>query len=228
MTNSEKAAYIRGLMEGMDLDPNAKETKLFNAIVDLLDDLSLSVEEMEDAYDELSGQVDEIDEDLGELEEEFYDIQRNRHIVNPFHLGEALADDGDEILMLLLQLVQLVVRRDGLVDDQPFDQTADVQIQTDLDVACNPQAQLGFNRPDDRFDVAENDFRVENRQIVQQIFHREVPQQVVVKLLDFVRTHEFVKQLGDLLDVLLFDQLLQPVKNPSLAEPKVSSRSEFV
>ena len=35
MTNSEKAAYIRGLMEGMDLDPNAKETKLFNAIVDL-------------------------------------------------------------------------------------------------------------------------------------------------------------------------------------------------
>ena len=28
-------------MEGMDLDPNAKETKLFNAIVDLLDDLSL-------------------------------------------------------------------------------------------------------------------------------------------------------------------------------------------
>lgn len=73
MTNSEKAAYIRGLMEGMDLDPNAKETKLFNAIVDLLDDLSLSVEEMEDAYDELSGQVDEIDEDLGELNEEMLD-----------------------------------------------------------------------------------------------------------------------------------------------------------
>lgn len=74
MTNSERAAYIRGLMEGLDLDPNAKETKLFNAIVDLLDDLCLSVEEMEDAYDELSGQVDEIDEDLGELKEDYYDL----------------------------------------------------------------------------------------------------------------------------------------------------------
>ena len=74
MTNSERAAYIRGLREGLDLDPNAKETKLFNAIVDLLDDLCLSVEEMEDAYDELSGQVDEIDEDLGELEEDYYDL----------------------------------------------------------------------------------------------------------------------------------------------------------
>ena len=90
MTNSEKAAYIRGLMEGMDLDPNAKETKLFNAIVDLLDDLSLSVEEMEDAYDELSGQVDEIDEDLGELEEEFYDIDEDDDD------DDAWEDDEDE------------------------------------------------------------------------------------------------------------------------------------
>lgn len=74
MTNSERAAYIRGLMEGLELDPKAKETKLFNAIVDLLDDLCLSMEEMEDVYDELSGQVDEIDEDLGELEKEFYEL----------------------------------------------------------------------------------------------------------------------------------------------------------
>lgn len=92
MTNSEKAAYIRGLMEGMDLDPNAKETKLFNAIVDLLDDLSLSVEEMEDAYDELSGQVDEIDEDLGELEEEFYDIDEDEDDYD----DDAWEDDEDE------------------------------------------------------------------------------------------------------------------------------------
>ena len=74
MTNSERAAYIRGLMEGLELDPKAKETKLFNAIIDLLDDLCLSMEEMEDAHDELCGQVDEIDEDLGELEEEFYEF----------------------------------------------------------------------------------------------------------------------------------------------------------
>lgn len=92
MTNSEKAAYIRGLMEGMDLDPNAKETKLFNAIVDLLDDLSLSGEEMEDAYDELSGQVDEIDEDLGELEEEFYDIDEDEDDYD----DDAWEDDEDE------------------------------------------------------------------------------------------------------------------------------------
>lgn len=75
MTNSERASYIKGLMEGMELDPKAKETKLFTAIVELLDDLSVSVEEMEDGYDELCEQVDEIDQDLGSLEEEFYGME---------------------------------------------------------------------------------------------------------------------------------------------------------
>lgn len=74
MTNSERAAYIRGLMEGLELDQSTKEGKVINAIVDLLDDLCLSMEEMEDVYGELAGQVDEIDEDLGALEEDFYEL----------------------------------------------------------------------------------------------------------------------------------------------------------
>ena len=77
MTNSERAAYIRGLLEGLELDQNDKQVKVLNAIVELLDDLCLSIEEMEEAYDELSGQVDEIDEDLGSLEEDFYEIDED-------------------------------------------------------------------------------------------------------------------------------------------------------
>ena len=61
MTNSERASYIRGLMDGLELDPSAKETKVLNAIVELLDDLCLSVEELDEGLDELAEQVDEID-----------------------------------------------------------------------------------------------------------------------------------------------------------------------
>ena len=74
MTNSERASYIRGLMEGLELDPKAKETKVLNAMVELLDDLCISVEELEDGFDLLSEQVDEIDEDLGNVEEDFYEL----------------------------------------------------------------------------------------------------------------------------------------------------------
>ena len=73
MTNSERASYIRGLIEGLELDPKAKETKVFNAMLELLDDLCLSIEELEDVVAEMAEQVDEIDEDLGELEELCYD-----------------------------------------------------------------------------------------------------------------------------------------------------------
>lgn len=72
MTNSERASYIRGLMEGLELDPAAKETKVLNAMLELLDDICVSVEELEDGFDLLSEQVDEIDEDLGNVEEDFY------------------------------------------------------------------------------------------------------------------------------------------------------------
>lgn len=72
MTNSERASYIRGLVDGLELDPSAKETKVLNAMVELLDDLCLSIEELEDGVADLSDQVDEIDEDLGTLEEDYY------------------------------------------------------------------------------------------------------------------------------------------------------------
>lgn len=75
MTNSERASYIRGLMEGLELDPKAKETKVLNAMLELLDDLCVSVEELEDGFDLLSEQVDEIDEDLGTVEEDFYGLE---------------------------------------------------------------------------------------------------------------------------------------------------------
>ena len=75
MTNSERASYIRGLMDGLELDPNAKETKVLNAMVELLDDLCLSVEELEDGFAELGEQGDEIDEDLGNVEEDFYELE---------------------------------------------------------------------------------------------------------------------------------------------------------
>lgn len=89
MTNSERASYIRGLMEGLELDPKAKETKVFNAMLELLDDLCASVEELEDGFDFLSEQVDEIDEDLGNVEEDFYGLENDECGCGHHHHGDA-------------------------------------------------------------------------------------------------------------------------------------------
>ena len=73
MTLTEKVAYIRGLMEGMDVDKESKEMKIISAVVDLLDDMALSVCDLEDSQAELEEYVEELDEDLGALEEDIYE-----------------------------------------------------------------------------------------------------------------------------------------------------------
>ena len=72
MNISEKAAYLGGLFEGMEYDPDSKEGKLFKGIIDLLDDIALSVLDLEDEQANLNDYVEDIDDDLGVLEEDYY------------------------------------------------------------------------------------------------------------------------------------------------------------
>ncbi|NLG93404.1 MAG: hypothetical protein GX485_07620 [Clostridiales bacterium] len=72
MTNKEKVSYIRGLAEGLELDESKKEVKVINAIIDLLDDMALSIAEMQESFDDMTDQLDAVDEDLGALEDDFY------------------------------------------------------------------------------------------------------------------------------------------------------------
>ena len=77
MNLTEKAAYIKGLVEGLGLDENTKEGKVIKAIVDLLDDVTLSVSDLEDSVAEIGEQVDAIDEDLEELEDDYYSFDED-------------------------------------------------------------------------------------------------------------------------------------------------------
>ena len=73
MTLTEKAAYIKGLADGLNLDADKPETKIINALIDIIDDLSLSVSDLEDELVLVGEQVDAVDEDLDALESYVYD-----------------------------------------------------------------------------------------------------------------------------------------------------------
>lgn len=73
MTLTEKAAYLKGLASGLALDENKPETKLINAMIDLIDDIALTVADLDDELAVVSEQVDLIDEDLESLEDDFYE-----------------------------------------------------------------------------------------------------------------------------------------------------------
>ena len=64
MNISEKATYIKGLLDGMNFDKNTNEGRLFYAIADLLEDISASVLDLDDEQEMTNNYLDELDEDL--------------------------------------------------------------------------------------------------------------------------------------------------------------------
>lgn len=72
MTITEKVAYLKGLLEGLGVDADSKEGKIWKAVMDVLADVALSVEDLEATVQEMGEQVDTIDEDLDALETEYY------------------------------------------------------------------------------------------------------------------------------------------------------------
>lgn len=70
---SEKIAYLKGLMEGMNVDTESNEGKLFAAVVDVLDEIALEVEDLTDEVMELGDGLDVISDDLSYVEDIVYD-----------------------------------------------------------------------------------------------------------------------------------------------------------
>ena len=70
---SEKIAYLKGLMEGMNVDTESNEGKLFATVVDVLDEIALEVEDLTDEVMELGDGLDVISDDLSDVEDIVYD-----------------------------------------------------------------------------------------------------------------------------------------------------------
>ena len=69
MEITEKVAYLKGLAEGMELDTDKKEGKLLAAIIDVLDDIALELQDIEDEQAELSEGLDAVSDDLEDVED---------------------------------------------------------------------------------------------------------------------------------------------------------------
>ena len=73
MTVIEKVAYLRGLADGLKLTDTTAEGKVLLNVIEVLDDLALSVTDLEDAVEELGEVVDAIDDDLQDVEDALYE-----------------------------------------------------------------------------------------------------------------------------------------------------------
>jgi len=69
LTIAEKAAYLKGLTDGLELEPESRDYKLWGALNDLLGDVAHKLEELEQGLDAHEEALDDVYEELIELQE---------------------------------------------------------------------------------------------------------------------------------------------------------------
>ena len=73
MTISEKVAYLKGLAEGLNLDvEKSKEGKLISVMIGILEEVGLSIEDLEENALALGEEIDVLSDDLADVESEVF------------------------------------------------------------------------------------------------------------------------------------------------------------
>ena len=74
MTISEKGAYLKGLAEGLNLDTEkSKEGKLISVMIGILEEIGLSIEDLEENTQALGEEIDVLSDDLSDVEDVVFD-----------------------------------------------------------------------------------------------------------------------------------------------------------
>lgn len=90
MSMMEKAMYLKGLCEGLELDKTTKEGKLLGALLEMVTEMAEEMDDMQIQLDELADYCDELDSDLGDVEEVLLDLD------DEFFDDDDEDDDEDE------------------------------------------------------------------------------------------------------------------------------------
>ena len=88
MTITEKTAYLKGLADGLGVDPNSREGKLWAALNDLLTDIAHELEELKETDRGQAEALDGLADELSYLEEMCSDMDEDDY--------EKLEDEEDE------------------------------------------------------------------------------------------------------------------------------------
>ena len=74
MTIFEKVAYLKGLAEGLNIDTEkSKEGKLISVMIGILEEIGLSIEDLEENTQALGEEIDVLSDDLSDVEDVVFD-----------------------------------------------------------------------------------------------------------------------------------------------------------
>lgn len=81
----EKAAYMRGVLEGVNFNGDEQRKRLWESLIDFCDEVADNLGNLEDSQNEFADYIEAIDEDLCTLEKYFYnegdDTNENQEVI---------------------------------------------------------------------------------------------------------------------------------------------------
>ena len=105
MKLTEKIAYMKGLLDGMELDGSTKEGKAILQMSEVMEEMAVYIDDLQSQVDELTELCDLLDKDLGEVETDLYccdddedddEDADDRDDEDDFRIGEVLPADYDD------------------------------------------------------------------------------------------------------------------------------------
>ena len=139
MDLNAKAAYIRGLMAGMEFDPASKNGKVIAAMMDLLEEMAAQVVEHDNALDQVYDELETLDQDVDDIVSDLYaaddeeeddedsDGEDTLYEVTCPNCGEVSTVDEETLLDQTQELVcpncgaSFDIELEGTEDEQPED-----------------------------------------------------------------------------------------------------------
>ncbi|MDR0947596.1 MAG: hypothetical protein LBM87_07655 [Ruminococcus sp.] len=100
MKLAAKVSYLKGLMDGMNIDYKSDNGKIHKAIYDILEDIAVQVEDLQDQIDEVGDNLDTLDEDFTEFIKEVCsdeDFSLDDEDDDSFLFDKFYDGDGEEI-----------------------------------------------------------------------------------------------------------------------------------
>ncbi len=107
MKLTEKIAYMKGLLDGMELDGSTKEGKAILQMAEVMEEMGVYIDDLQSQVDELTELCDLLDKDLGEVETDLYcdddddalyedDDDSDDDDDDDFDIGQVLPADYDD------------------------------------------------------------------------------------------------------------------------------------
>ena len=129
MELKEKAAYLKGLVEGLGIDESTKEGKVIKAMSELLCEMAQTVDSIDEDITQAYDQINDLSEELEDLEADLYEDDDADEEEN----AESADDTEDE----------------DAEDDNAEDDNADVASEPYYEVACPACGETVYVSEDD-------------------------------------------------------------------------------